>query len=266
MTSPPRSVSPIEYPEQDKQGNVAGRVARFATAVILLCAVIDVVLLVYFATRLSFQPSFDIRDLESPSTYIGFNKLYSNSSSLTKHKPLYNQARYHIQVSAEEPNRNFPMWVERAISIEGFVPTVVNHLIVTPKISTIVQFRTRDYGMENCSLHLEIPAQNSTETSVFISSAKGALATLEIWSLAGERRLNPADTTWATKPNRKSKLGTVELTYGTKAVISQFHCPSGSYHTFELACVSEQCKVDSQHFGFDDDGQYHYSHGTGRID
>ncbi|KAF8169236.1 hypothetical protein BJ912DRAFT_797720, partial [Pholiota molesta] len=56
-----------------------------------------------------------------------------------------------------------------------------------------------DFGMENCSLAVTVPARNDTKSTI-IGDFDGK-ATINIWSLPPmSKRLDFRTLTWATKP------------------------------------------------------------------
>ena len=124
---------------------------------------------------------------------------------------------------------------------------------MTFKVSTIVQFRAIDYGMENCSLALMPP------------SAEGAALAdieLDVWALADApqrpgRRLNAnldvRALTWASRPARKEHVGVLKVVGGET---DMFTCPSGSYHTLEIACATRGCDVDILGVGHGESGAF----------
>lgn len=124
---------------------------------------------------------------------------------------------------------------------------------MTPKVSTIVQFRAIDYGMENCSLAL-------TPTSAEGSAL--ADVDLDVWTLADApqrpgRRLNAnldvRTLTWASRPARKEHVGVLKVVGGETRM---FTCPSGSYHTLEIACATRGCDVDILGVGHGESGAF----------
>lgn len=126
------------------------------------------------------------------------------------------------------------------------------------KVSTVVQFRAIDYGMENCSLALA-PAP----------SAEGAAAAdveLDVWALADARRrpgqglnanLDVRTLTWASRPARREHIGTLSVVGGAPGETRMFACPSGSYHTLEIACATTGgCDVDILGIGHGQSGAF----------
>ena len=122
-----------------------------------------------------------------------------------------------------------------------------------PKVSTIVQFRAIDYGMENCSLAL-------TPTSAGGSAL--ADVDLDVWTLADApqrpgRRLNAnldvRTLTWASRPPRKEHVGVLKVVGGETRM---FTCPSGSYHTLEITCATRGCDVDILGVGHGESGAF----------
>jgi len=111
---------------------------------------------------------------------------------------------------------------------------------VDAQVSTVVQFRAIDYGMENCSVALVSAAMD---------------VELDVWALAddtappGRRLLDPRTLTWASRPERKAHVGVLRVAAaaadGASGETRTFACPSGSYHTLEIACASmHRCDVD----------------------
>ena len=116
-----------------------------------------------------------------------------------------------------------------------------------------MQFRAIDYGMENCSLALA-------------PSAEGPLVDVEldVWALAGAprrpgRRLNSnldvRTLTWASRPARKEHVGVLSVVGGASGETRTFACPSGSYHTLEIACARTRgCDVHILGIGHGESG------------
>ena len=107
------------------------------------------------------------------------------------------------------------------------------------KVSTIGQFRAIDYGMENCSLRLKAPQNNSTTVNINID---GGNTTLDIWKLSTGKRLTKVS--WESKPPRSRLVSTTNLSYGMDIALFDFRCTPGTLHTFEVACHDTSCHVD----------------------
>lgn len=234
---------------------------HIAIALIIISITLDVYLVLYtmgYRFGSNWDKAVDIKTLEAPTTYIGFDEIYHNKSAPTQYPPIYNRARYFFQVSATEKNKQFPLWTDREISIEGFVQTAANRLRVTEEISTVAQFRVLDYGMENCTLYLDIPKRNGTFSSVRINKEGGDMPIIDIWALSStNNRISREAMTWSRKPERKSHLASISLGYGTKGALATFHCPAGTYHAFEIACAASQpCDIDTKNSEWYNDALY----------
>lgn len=125
----------------------------------------------------------------------------------------------------------------------GTVPYNDRRLLVEPEISTFVQFRALDYGMENCSLALRIPEYGSDAMEI---ARVGS--TIDVWSLAVDSKVDLQTLSYRTLPRRADKVGSFTPRYNTTEQLPSFACESGTYHAFLLACPQgarkEDCWVD----------------------
>lgn len=122
-----------------------------------------------------------------------------------------------------------------------------------------MQFRAIDYGMENCSLAL-VPS---------VEGAAAADVELDVWALVDApqrpgRRLNAnldvRTLTWASRPARKEHIGVLKVIGGAPGETRMFACPSGSYHTLEIACATRGgCDVDILGVGHGESGASPFS-------
>jgi hypothetical protein len=157
------------------------RLVRIATCIIVLCTVIDMLLLLYLGVQQhsAHRPvgRDEQEDLEIRSPYVNLAELYSQTSlKSSKHDPLVNHARAFIQISSTEPHKIFPPYGLMRPIADGMVPEYQRHLVVTPTISTIAQFRVADFGMENCSLSITVPPRADSKDHIHDEPA-----TLDIW-------------------------------------------------------------------------------------
>ena len=268
------------------------RLIRWSILFIVTCTVIDAMALAYLAL-LSAQNVFFSRsgdcaaaapeeaELELRSSYVNFDRLYGEGSTLrpAPHAPIVNHVLALAHVSLVQPHAVVTRNPGGGMTINGYVPLDARRLWVTDdvsprlplspyivadaahrrKVSTIVQFRAIDYGMENCSLALA-PAP----------SAEGAAAAvdieLDVWALADAprrpgRRLNAnldvRTLTWASRPERKEHIGMLSMIGGAPGETRVFACPSGSYHTLEIACATTRgCDVDILGVGHGESGVF----------
>ncbi|KAE9394588.1 hypothetical protein BT96DRAFT_998393 [Gymnopus androsaceus JB14] len=186
---------------------------------------------------------YNVHKLESRRPYIGFDSIYSNRSFLTTtYPPIHNQPRVLAPVYANEPDKVAPVWANRHLTADGYVPIAERRLFVTPEVSTIVQFHIQDYGMEKCSVTLEVPAFNASDRYAAIW---GKDVALDIWALEGESKVDFQKLSWHTKPKRKNHIGKITSpSYNSTQELPTFPCVSGTYLTFEVTCASLDCHVD----------------------
>ncbi|KAH8991445.1 hypothetical protein EDB86DRAFT_3079868 [Lactarius hatsudake] len=227
-------------------GNKSKTLLYFGFVIVAVCTVLDSVLLLslgYRYARSVWYPA-DPAKLETPSTYINFDLLYRNGTK-TNHRfpPIQGLPRALAQVSAAEPDKVYPQWPVSFMAAYGTVPYNDRRLLVEPEISTFVQFRALDYGMENCSLALRIPEYGSDAMEI---ARVGS--TIDVWSLAVDSKVDLQTLSYRTLPPRVDKVGSFTPRYNTTEQLPSFACESGTYHAFLLACPQgarkEDCWVD----------------------
>ncbi|KAH9956018.1 hypothetical protein BC827DRAFT_1234407 [Russula dissimulans] len=134
-------------------------------------------------------------------------------------------------------------WPVSFLAPYGSVPYNDRRLLVDPEISTFVQFRALDYGMENCSLVLRIPDIDSDAMDV---ARVGS--TIDVWTLEVDSKVDLLKLCFKTLPRRVAKVGVFTPRYNTTEKLPSFTCPSGTYHAFLLTCSDgarkEDCSVD----------------------
>ncbi|KAJ7510320.1 hypothetical protein B0H11DRAFT_2216129 [Mycena galericulata] len=240
---------------------------RVATIIIVCCTVIDMLLLLYLQVRIQHHSAEQMAaeaeptDLEIRSPYVNLAELYSQTPlQSSKHDPIVNHARAFVQISSTEPNRIFPPYGLMRPVADGMVPEYQRHLLVTPTISTIAQFRVADFGMENCSLSITVPSPHDTDDTITDEPA-----TLDIWSLPVTKKLDMQTLSWATRPTGGTFFGSLPVSFGETHRLPGFHCHSGTYHTFEFklsTCSKPGCKIDVMGNGDQASGLYMYQYQT----
>ncbi|KAI0043705.1 hypothetical protein FA95DRAFT_1609153 [Auriscalpium vulgare] len=230
-----------------------GFIAHWPTALLIACTLLDALAVLYLGVVLS-RPEFAtarLPALKVKSPYINFDKIYGNGTRpTTRYAPIPNRARAIGWVSTAKPREVLRDDREYLTNVNGNVPPGGMRISVTPQVSTVVQFRAIDYGMENCTVVVDFPP------------APPAL-TLDVWRLDAPARLDMRSLTYSSRPRRAELVGSVtrhasaslaERHLGGKTVLPPFDCPSGSYHTFEMACAAgSDCDLDFVMSGADDD-------------
>ena len=100
-----------------------------------------------------------------------------------------------------------------------------------------------DWGMENCSISLNIPHQNTTETQVVIYGE----ASVEVSKLSIKEPLNRHTYSRNSMPLLREHIATVSLSYGSHYSLPLFDYLSGSHFTFEISC--RKCHINVTHGG-----------------
>ncbi|KAJ7454831.1 hypothetical protein FB451DRAFT_1184668 [Mycena latifolia] len=238
------------------------RLVRVAIIVIACCTIIDVLLVMYlgiqhYSTNRN-AANAEPDDLELRSPYVNLAELYSQTSlKSSKHDPIVNHARAFVQISSTEPDQIFPPYGLMRPVADGMVPEYQRHLLVTPTISTIAQFRVADFGMENCSLSITVPPRNESDGHLADEPA-----TLDIWSLPVTKKMNMQKLSWATRPTSATFFGSLPVAFGETRRLPGYRCPSGSYQTFEFRCSTPKCKIDIMGSGDKASGVYMYQYQT----
>jgi len=242
---------------------------RWAIFVIVVCTVIDTLLLLHLGvqqtrTKLSWSDTTDTMEFRSP--YVNLDFLYRNTSlRSSQHGPIVNHAHSIGLVSATEPQKVFRQndtgWINPNY---GFIPLENRRILVTSEISTVVQFRILDFGMESCSLAITIPRSNKDFGPMITSSSQNRTVNLDIWALPTKRKLDLRTLSWTTRPQPRVYIGALAVTYDDSHTdqTPRFACQSGSYQTFEIGCSSADCHMDIWSTGKAASGLYIYQYQT----
>lgn len=179
----------------------------------------------------------DVNLLRRPSQYMYFDTIPRPEVPIAKN--FTNFPIFTGSVDFENPNKVFePNSV--ALSFMTHAGTIYpedKRLRVTQSISTVIQFRAIDWGMEICEVHVRLPR---TESPIQVS----------IFRLESNLPIDPMTLTYRTLPKRVSKLADI-----TTETIRDTHwhrklaCATEEVLTFELACSSlmadpSQCSLD----------------------
>ncbi|CAL1697622.1 unnamed protein product [Somion occarium] len=118
------------------------------------------------------------------------------------------------------------------------------------QISTVVQFRTLDWGMESCVLTLRLPSDESFVRSNSSLSLGNGLNDVDIYRLVSNPGSSSLDTvisqhklTYQNRPALGEKVGTVTADYGTEWT-HQFPCAIDSLHAFALVAADDSARIE----------------------
>ncbi|KAK7036790.1 hypothetical protein VNI00_011456 [Paramarasmius palmivorus] len=174
----------------------------------------------------------NIHLLRRPSPFIGMDNITRPVPPV--YREFVNFPQVIQQVDSEKPRFTFDDDPLRYMSSRGLVSPEERRVQVTDSVSTLFQFRTVDYGMEKCELHVHFPVNASTN-----STSRPFL--LSLHRLDSSLPLNTRTLSYSTKPRVTSTLTEIRVTPGSGQVVDwwqQFDCKWDQLLTFELACYA----------------------------
>ncbi|KAI0643351.1 hypothetical protein C8Q79DRAFT_915164 [Trametes meyenii] len=203
-------------------------------------------------------------DLEFASPYYGLAELYASGTINASHiDPILNTPRVVAQVFSDRPGELAPVGEHDTFNkVFGTLSPHEKHLQVSPNTHTIAQFRTFDFGMEDCALMLRLPGPDDR-----IESAEpfrfNELSVLDVFRLDAPKPLDVRTLSFNTRPPARDKVATVAPHAGGETDVARFPCAWGTLHTFEVRCApGSDCLLDvwsSQNTTW---GIYMYQHQT----
>ncbi|KAJ7699279.1 hypothetical protein B0H17DRAFT_1196369 [Mycena rosella] len=201
---------------------------------LFLCAAFTLVNIVFTISSRRTAASLDppvthknIHLLRRPSQYIRFDEVQRPSEPIPRQFNNYPIAV--AQIDAADEGRIFAEDARAYMSPIGTVVPGDRRVLVTPTISTVVQFRTIDWGMEDCELHVSLPALSLGVGPKGVS--------VVVHRLNQTYPLDLATLSYRTRPPRVAKLASVQLSRTEGTVWHRrFACAADDVLTFELEC------------------------------
>ncbi|KAJ7052541.1 hypothetical protein C8F01DRAFT_570245 [Mycena amicta] len=230
------------------------RLVRIATLVIVLCAVVDVVLVLYVGLQnRAGSATWQSDDLEIRSPYVHLAELYAQKQlKSSEDEPIINHARAFVQIDANQPDKIFPSY---GASRNGMIPEYERRLVATETMSTIAQFRIVDFGMEQCSLSVTVPARNEANDVIAYESS-----TIDIYLLPVSKKLNMQKLSYSTRPLGGKFFSSLPVSFNNTHSLPWYPCEWGTYQTFEFRCSKPGCKIDITGTGDAESGLYIVQH------
>ncbi|KAI0739368.1 hypothetical protein C8Q80DRAFT_1111114 [Daedaleopsis nitida] len=185
--------------------------------------------------------------LEYANPYIGLKELYTSGKiHASKIQPILLRPQVSAQVFVHEPTRLAPRGEhDYNIPMQGMLSPNERHLHVTPKTHTIVQFRTIDYGMEDCHLVFTLPALD-TALEDHASFTMHPASRFDIFRLTTKRPVDMKVLSYSSKPQMAEKVATLQPRLDGDTLIHRFPCVWGTLHVFEIACAdTSECLLDT---------------------
>ncbi|KAF9000121.1 hypothetical protein BDQ17DRAFT_1245790 [Cyathus striatus] len=144
-----------------------------------------------------------------------------------------------MQVNVLDSSRRLHEDTRQYPTEEGIVYPDDRHFIFSSETTTVAQFRSQDYGMERCTLTINL-------TDYLFSQRP---LSVDVWELDSSTEISRyIPSAWATAPQRRKIFGTFEADDNSELpwISNEFSCPSGSLMTFEFGCSSKipECQID----------------------
>ncbi|KAJ7485124.1 hypothetical protein B0H11DRAFT_1806448 [Mycena galericulata] len=203
----------------------AMRFAIYACLASMACTFLNISFLAFRKVSVTNDIKYAHTELEMPNSYIGLERAIHDPNSPPP-KPITNFPLFTAQVNQSEPNAVY-YEDNRHFTNFGTAWPTDRKFRVGSGVSTIVQFRVQDFGMEKCTLTLS--------TSLTAPAPGGRM---DLWKLDKDRRLDPHDVSWKTRPSRSRLVISWDLGHSAALTTDEFPCKSTSILTFELACSS----------------------------
>jgi len=244
-----------------KQSDTISWVAIFLC---VFCTIINIVLSIRstsnsqaytFPSATSFLSSKgmtreDIDNLRRPSQFIGFDKIHRNATTMTETKSFVNFPMLMADIDASRPHKAAKPRKGQRTPI-GTVYPELSDMVATSSISTIVQFRALDYGMELCELSITIPLKDSSVYPLILPSSP-----IQVYTLGEKKPLYADSLSYENRPRRGNLIGEPHLKRNSTWKHT-FQCLMDEIYTFEVACANveiEQCLLrwtqDKEHGSF----------------
>jgi len=175
---------------------------------------------------------------ESP--YIGFSQM---NFSLMNIGASINKPLELLQISNGYPWTLYPAYnrSDFAYSVHGWVTMDRQRFAVNPMESTVAHFITADYGLEECSLILNLTSGSTSLISQLNSHR------IDIWEIPiNYRIINAQNIPWDALQRKRLLVANVTLTSNNSVILDQIRCKATTYLTFLISCTpsSQICDLD----------------------
>jgi hypothetical protein len=236
----------------------------FACLASLACTLLNISFLTVREILVTNDIKFSDIPLDVPNSYYGLENAVRDSTAQPP-APIRNPPFFAGHINQSAPSTVFFEY-NRQFTDFGTVYTTDRRFLVAPgvsgvcgresppytdanvsQISTVLQFRVQDFGMERCNVTLSPFIYNAEppERTTVGAVNDTLIGRVELWRLGLRTRLDPQDLSWRTRPIRSLLLASWEFTSGRRMETPEFLCESGSIMTFELACAGEDdCRID----------------------
>ncbi|CAL1697624.1 unnamed protein product [Somion occarium] len=222
----------------------ASGLSRFTLFSIVVCIICTGINLHAFTS--SYKPRIthyqDLATLRRPNQWIGLDRVQSPPEHAP---PILLYPNLLAQINSAEPTHVYKDDPVRIANLRALTPPEDRPFKVTPQFSTIAEFRSIDYKMENCEIVVD-PAHRGAaahEHSNFNATLGGGENVIDVWRLAAPYSIDSRTLSWKTRPSRAEKVATFQMQYGSKWS-HKFSCPTDTLHVFEFGAANDETYVE----------------------
>jgi len=219
--------------------------SSFLATICVVCTITNIT--IFFLSRTGPRIPDDLvvsrdalRRLRRPSQYIGLDEVIRPSPPIPVQ---FNN--YPIVVASVDNHKQdvlFEVDARRFMSPSGMISSEARRVLVTDTVSTVVQFRAIDYGMEICELHVDLPRLLPNTTSY-----PGQNAMVSLFRLSASLPVDVKTLSRDTRPARLFKVADIQLSSeGISRWRRKMACASEEVLSFELASFGSDygCHVE----------------------
>jgi len=233
------------------------RVRRAANwpAIIAILTALNAIISIAIFFRSSPQAALP-RQLRMPNQFNGLEGTMKEGAPWLSNASIVAFPTFLQQVDQSRPSYVYPDDARRHLSLFGTLSPEDRQLYVSSIISTIAQFKIRDYAMERCVLKIVLPRENSISESQLnetlpndrhrdFVSFPGTID-IHVWLLdtsgMKDAWIDPRTLSFKTRPKRVRFFSTLSVEAGFEAQSRRFPCKSDSVWSFEVTC--KHCVLD----------------------
>ncbi|KAF8550778.1 hypothetical protein OG21DRAFT_373468 [Imleria badia] len=187
----------------------------------------------------------EISKLRHPTQFIGLDRIHSHLSSDVK--PFINKPFLSARIDESSPDKSFFDVDQRSYMTSiGTVFPAHHRVMATPTVSTILQFRAVDYGMEACELMISLPARHEaaevTGEPSFVAS--DLPITIHLSQLDMSSPLDGETISYRTQPRPLREIAEFSIRNLPATFSHNFTCKMEEVLTFKVGCQSPECHVE----------------------
>ncbi|TCD64207.1 hypothetical protein EIP91_004441 [Steccherinum ochraceum] len=222
-----------------KKHEASSNTIFYLTLVCVVCTLINLLVLRVAEYKEANPPP--LKNLRRPSQFPGLDKIERPVPPIER--SIINFPFVVGRVDKQNPRKVVPENAPDGIA-NG------NRVKVVNRISTVLQFRALDWGMESCELTVRIPGEDmvvdngkSNATASFVFGPTHNHVYVHTLLAPHDKVLDGRKLTYASMPELGDKIGSLHLDYGFEWSYT-FPCAMDSLHAFALVAADESTHVE----------------------